>query len=98
MMVQDHKPNLKPARYFVCLFDALGTRERLFAGIEQDSYVYFVHSYYLRSKNIEDVAATTHFSVDIHAAVERDNVFACQFHPEKSSTVGLQILKNFIEL
>ncbi len=72
--------------------------KRLFAGIEQDSYVYFVHSYYLRSKNIEDVAATTHFSVDIHAAVERDNVFACQFHPEKSSTVGLQILKNFIEL
>ncbi|MDO5126532.1 MAG: imidazole glycerol phosphate synthase subunit HisH [Eubacteriales bacterium] len=72
--------------------------KRLFSGIPQDSYVYFVHSYYLKSKELSDVAATTHFSVDIHAAVERDNVFACQFHPEKSSKVGLQILKNFVEL
>ena len=71
---------------------------KLFKGIEQNSYVYFVHSYYLKSKNIEDVAATTHFSVDIHASVERDNVFACQFHPEKSSVVGLKILQNFINL
>ncbi len=71
---------------------------KLFKGIEQNSYVYFVHSYYLKSKNIEDVAATTHFSVDIHASVERGNVFACQFHPEKSSTVGLKILQNFIDL
>lgn len=72
--------------------------KRLFEGIDQDAYVYFVHSYYLKSKNMEDVAATTHYSVDIHAAVERGNVFACQFHPEKSSSVGLQILKNFINL
>ncbi|MDD6328599.1 MAG: imidazole glycerol phosphate synthase subunit HisH, partial [Lachnospiraceae bacterium] len=64
----------------------------------ENAYVYFVHSYYLKSKELSDVAATTHFSVDIHAAVERDNVFACQFHPEKSSKVGLQILKNFVEL
>ena len=71
---------------------------KLFKGIEQNSYVYFVHSYYLKAKNIEDVAATTHFSVDIHASVERDNVFACQFHPEKSSVVGLKILQNFINL
>lgn len=71
---------------------------KLFKGIEQNSYVYFVHSYYLKSKNIEDVAATTHFSVNIHASVERNNVFACQFHPEKSSTVGLKILQNFIDL
>lgn len=71
---------------------------KLFKGIEQNSYVYFVHSYYLKAKNIEDVAATTHFSVDIHASVERDNVFACQFHPEKSSMVGLKILQNFINL
>lgn len=71
---------------------------KLFKGLEQNSYVYFVHSYYLKSKNIEDVAATTHFSVDIHASVERNNVFACQFHPEKSSTVGLKILQNFIDL
>lgn len=71
---------------------------KLFKGIENNSYVYFVHSYYLKSENLKDVAATTHYSVDIHASVEHDNVFACQFHPEKSSTVGLKILKNFIEL
>lgn len=70
----------------------------LFNGINQNPYVYFVHSYYLRSDNMEDVAATTHFSVDIHASVEHKNVFACQFHPEKSSDVGLKILKNFIAL
>lgn len=70
----------------------------LFKGVPDNSYVYFVHSYYLKSANLDDVAATTDFSVNIHASVERDNVFACQFHPEKSSTVGLQILKNFVEL
>lgn len=72
---------------------------KLFAGIkEKNPYVYFVHSYYLRAKNEEDVAATTEYSTHIHASVEHGNVFACQFHPEKSSEVGLQILKNFISL
>lgn len=71
---------------------------RLFKGIEGNPYVYFVHSYYLKSADLADVAATTNYSVDIHASVEHGNVFACQFHPEKSSTVGLQILKNFIEI
>ncbi|MBQ8317010.1 MAG: imidazole glycerol phosphate synthase subunit HisH [Lachnospiraceae bacterium] len=71
---------------------------KLFKGIDNNSYVYFVHSYYLKSKYEEDVAATTDYSTLIHASVERDNVFACQFHPEKSSKVGLTILKNFIEL
>lgn len=71
---------------------------KLFKGIENYAYVYFVHSYYLKSKCEEDVAATTEYSTLIHASVERDNVFACQFHPEKSSKVGLTILKNFIEL
>ena len=69
---------------------------RLFQGIEEDSYVYFVHSYYLKSGNIDDVAATTEYGTLIHAAVEHGNIFACQFHPEKSSEVGLHILKNFI--
>ncbi len=71
---------------------------RLFAGIPQDSYVYFVHSYYLKAENSEDVAARTFYSVDIDAAVEHGNLFACQFHPEKSSEVGLKILKNFASL
>ena len=71
---------------------------RLFQGIENGSYVYFVHSYYLKASDDGIVAATTEYSTCIHAAVEKDNVFACQFHPEKSSDVGLRILKNFAEL
>lgn len=71
---------------------------RLLKGIEDGSYVYFVHSYYLQAANEEDVAATTEYVVNIHAAAERGNVFATQFHPEKSGEVGLKILKNFIEL
>ena len=71
---------------------------RLFQGIPQGSYVYFVHSYYLLAANEEDVAATADYSVPFHAAVEHDNVFACQFHPEKSDKVGLQILQNFISI
>lgn len=73
-------------------------KSRLFEGIDEDAYVYFVHSYYLTAKDDSDVAATTEYGVHIHAAVERDNVFACQFHPEKSSTVGLKILTNFVNV
>ncbi len=71
---------------------------KLFQGISQDSYVYFVHSFYLKADKEEDVAATTDYIVPIHASVERGNVFACQFHPEKSGDTGLQILKNFCNL
>lgn len=71
---------------------------RLFAGIPDQSYVYFVHSYYLKAADENIVAASTEYSTHIHAAVESGNVYACQFHPEKSSDVGLQILKNFIAL
>ncbi|MBQ2283241.1 MAG: imidazole glycerol phosphate synthase subunit HisH [Agathobacter sp.] len=71
---------------------------RLFKGISQDAYVYFVHSYYLKAKEPDIVKATTEYSTCIHASVEKGNVFACQFHPEKSSTVGLEILKNFTEI
>lgn len=67
---------------------------RLFAGIPENSYVYFVHSYYLQAEE-DIVTATAEYGVTIHASVEKGNVFACQFHPEKSSTVGLSILKNF---
>lgn len=69
---------------------------RLFAGVSEDSYVYFVHSYYLKAADPKIVTASTHYSVKIHASIEQGNVFACQFHPEKSSQVGLAILRNFI--
>ena len=71
---------------------------RLFEGIAENSYVYFVHSYYLRAKEDSIVTAATEYGTYIHASVEKDNVFACQFHPEKSSDVGLTILKNFIQI
>lgn len=69
---------------------------RLFSGIGENPYVYFVHSYYLKAAEEQIVKASTEYSALIHASVEKGNIFACQFHPEKSSTVGLQILKNFI--
>lgn len=71
---------------------------RLFKGLPEETYVYFVHSYYLKAEDESIVTATTQYSTDIHASVEQGNVFACQFHPEKSSDAGLQILKNFVEL
>ena len=71
---------------------------RLFAGIEENPYVYFVHSYYLQAANASDVAASTFYGVPIHAAAEHGNIFACQFHPEKSSDTGLKILRNFAEV
>jgi glutamine amidotransferase len=70
---------------------------RLFAGIPENSYVYFVHSYYLQAEE-DIVTATAEYGVTIHASVEKGNVFACQFHPEKSSHTGLTILKNFVGL
>ncbi len=71
---------------------------RLFRGIPEGAYVYFVHSYYLQAAEEAVVTATTDYGVRVHAAVERGRLFACQFHPEKSSDVGLRILKNFIAI
>ena len=71
---------------------------RLFQGIPEQSYVYFVHSYYRQAENEEIVKAATDYGVSIHASVEKDNLFACQFHPDKSSETGLRILKNFLEI
>lgn len=71
---------------------------RLFKGIADGAYVYFVHSYYLKADEESIVAASTEYGTHIHASVESENVFACQFHPEKSSEVGLKILKNFADL
>lgn len=71
---------------------------KLFRGVEDNSHVYFVHSYYLKAQDESIVKATTEYGVRIHAAVEKGNLFACQFHPEKSGEVGLKILKNFASL
>ena len=71
---------------------------RLFKNMNQNPYVYFVHSYYLKADDASIVKATCDYSTCIHASVEKDNVFACQFHPEKSSDVGLSILKNFTQI
>ena len=71
---------------------------KLFNGIDEGSYVYFVHSYYLEAADENIVTASTEYGVHVHASVEKDNVYACQFHPEKSSDEGLKMLKNFIEL
>ncbi len=68
---------------------------RLFDGFSGEPYVYFVHSYYLKAEDENIVKASTEYSAHIHASVEQGNVFACQFHPEKSGAVGLRILKNF---
>ncbi len=81
-------------------WDCLDIRSgsRLLDGIESGAYVYFVHSYYLKAADEAIVAATTEYSTHIHAAVEYNNLYACQFHPEKSSKVGMKILRNFIAL
>ena len=71
---------------------------RLFQGIGEEPYVYFVHSYYLRATDPDIVTAVARYGVEIHASVEKNNVFACQFHPEKSSKTGLAILKNFAKI
>ena len=70
----------------------------LFNGINSGAYVYFNHSYYCQVKNSSDVIARTNYGISYACAVRRENIFGVQFHPEKSQTVGLQILKNFLEI
>ncbi len=76
----------------------LSNNGKLFKGLSEEPYVYFVHSYYLKAEDRNIVTATTDYSVTVDASVECGNVFACQFHPEKSSEVGMQILKNFLSV
>ena len=71
---------------------------RLFRDIPDDTYVYFVHSYYLDAEDKGIVKASAEYGVTIDASVEQGNVFACQFHPEKSSTMGLRMLSNFASI
>jgi len=66
-------------------------------GVDQE-YMYFVHSYYAKPRDGEVVAATTEYGMDVPAVLYRDNIFATQFHPEKSGEAGLRILENFVNL
>lgn len=75
---------------------AFPRQSRLLRGLPEGCFVYFVHSYYLEAKDPLDVIATTQYGVRIDAAVEHENLCACQFHPEKSEQVGMQILRNFL--
>ena len=74
------------------------SRGRLFRQVPENSFVYFVHSFYLRAQNPDIVKATAEYGVKVDASVEDGNIFACQFHPEKSSDIGMQILTNFLEV
>ncbi len=69
-------------------------KEPLFTGLNDDSYVYFVHSYYLETKE-DIISSTTNYGKEIAVSVQKDNIFATQFHPEKSGDIGLRMLKNF---
>ncbi len=72
--------------------------DTLFKDIPENSYVYFVHSYYLHAEDENDIATVTNYGIDFHSAVGKNNIFATQFHPEKSGDVGLQILRNFASM
>jgi imidazole glycerol-phosphate synthase subunit HisH len=76
---------------------AAGAHDPMLAGIADGAHVYFVHSYYVDAADPAQVALTCRYDVEFAAAVRADNLFACQFHPEKSQTVGLRILANFVE-
>lgn len=73
-------------------------KDKLFKDIPENSYVYFVHSYYLCAENDDEVATVTNYGIDFHSAVGKNNIFATQFHPEKSGEIGLQILRNFASM
>lgn len=72
------------------------TRSQVLEGVKDGSYVYFVHSYYVKPKDKDVVLTTTNYGIDFTSGVKADNVYGLQFHPEKSQDVGLRILRNFI--
>jgi imidazole glycerol-phosphate synthase subunit HisH len=73
-------------------------RDPLFCNIASGAHVYFNHSFYCQPENPSDIAATTDHGLSYACAVQRGNVYGVQFHPEKSQAIGLQILKNFLEM
>ena len=76
---------------------SLKQKDGIFKGIEDNSYFYFVHSFYLKGAVESGVAGVTDYGVEIECAVQKDNLCAVQFHPEKSSNAGLALLKNFLD-
>lgn len=77
---------------------SLNKSDGIFKGIDEQSYFYFVHSFYLTGADDDVVAATTQYGVNIQCAVQKGNLCATQFHPEKSGKTGLKVLKNFLEM
>jgi len=76
----------------------INEKSKLLSGIQNDSHFYFVHSFAFDVENNSFVSATTNYSIEIVSAVEKDNIFGTQFHPEKSQANGIKILENFIKL
>jgi len=75
-----------------------GSQSMVFKDIPDGSYLYFVHSYYVVPEDEGVIATTTNYGIDFASSIWKDNIFACQFHPEKSQKVGLKVLKNFGEM
>jgi len=70
----------------------------VFNGVADGAFFYFVHSYYVKPEDKDVIATTTSYGADFTSSIQKDNIFACQFHPEKSQQAGLQVLKNFGKL
>lgn len=81
-------------------WNSLNLKEKngLFSGMEENPYVYFVHSYYVKSDDRSLVTATADYGIEMDVSVRKGNLFATQFHPEKSGAAGLQMLRNFASL
>ena len=77
---------------------SINQKSKLFSGIENESHFYFVHSFAFDVENEQFISATTNYSTEIVSAVEKDNIFGTQFHPEKSQANGIKILENFVKL
>ena len=77
---------------------SINQKSKLFSGIENESHFYFVHSFAFDVENDQFISATTNYSTAIVSAVEKDNIFGTQFHPEKSQANGIKILENFVKL
>ena len=77
---------------------SINQKSKLFSGIENESHFYFVHSFAFDVENEQFISATTNYSTEIVSAIEKDNIFGTQFHPEKSQTNGIKILENFVKL